>query len=59
MKMDHLFPGKTHPAMNALRTGNASSNVIIGIHNPDGKYDGSRLTSPPYFARTKHFPTRQ
>ncbi len=30
------FPGEDHPAMVTLRTGKSVSNVIMGIHKPDG-----------------------
>jgi PAS domain S-box-containing protein len=30
------FPGDTHPSMVALRTGEPVSNVIMGVHKPDG-----------------------
>ena len=30
------FPGETHPAMITLRTGQPLSNVIMGVHKPDG-----------------------
>ncbi len=30
------FPSETHPAMVTLRTGQPQSNVIMGIHQPDG-----------------------
>lgn len=30
------FPGETHPAMVTLRTGEACSKIVMGIHRPDG-----------------------
>ncbi len=30
------FPGEEHPAMRALRAGEPVSNVVMGIHKPDG-----------------------
>jgi two-component system NtrC family sensor kinase len=30
------FPGETHPAMVTLRTGQPCSNVIMGVHKPNG-----------------------
>lgn len=34
---DHsLFPGETHPSMVTLTTGESQSNVVMGVHKPDG-----------------------
>ncbi len=30
------FPGETHPAMETLRTGVRSTNVVMGVHKPGG-----------------------
>ena len=30
------FPGQTHPAMAALRTGNPQEDVVMGVHKPNG-----------------------
>lgn len=30
------FPGELHPAMVTLRTGQALSNIVMGVHKPDG-----------------------
>src|SRR5208283_2183440 len=30
------FPGELHPSMVTLRTGEPQSNVVMGIHKPDG-----------------------
>ncbi len=31
------FPGEAHPAMEALRTGQPQSDVVMGVMNPDGR----------------------
>ncbi len=41
------FPGDTHPAMVTLRTGIAQSNVIMGIHKPDGELTWISINTQP------------
>lgn len=31
------FPGETHPAMVTLRTGKPQTNIVMGVHKPDGQ----------------------
>lgn len=41
------FPGETHPAMVTLRTGEPLSNVIMGVHKPDGTLTWISINSQP------------
>ncbi len=41
------FPGETHPAMVTLRTGEPQSNVIMGIHKPDGSLTWILINAQP------------
>jgi len=41
------FPGDTHPAMVTLRTGQPQSNVIMGVHKPDGALTWISINSQP------------
>lgn len=41
------FPGDEHPAMIALRTGEACDNVIMGVHFPHGELRWISATSRP------------
>lgn len=41
------FPGELHPAMVTLRTGTPQSNVIMGIHKPDGLLAWIAINSQP------------
>jgi len=41
------FPGELHPAMVTLRTGKPQSNVIMGIHKPDGLLTWIAINSQP------------
>jgi PAS domain S-box-containing protein len=43
------FPGETHPAMVALRTGNPVLNVIMGIHKPDDTLTWILVNAQPLF----------
>jgi two-component system sensor kinase FixL len=43
------FPGETHPAMVSLRTGQSSSNVVMGVHKPDGALTWISINSQPIF----------
>lgn len=42
-----LFPGESHPAMVTLRTGVPQSNVIMGVHRPDGELVWISINSHP------------
>jgi PAS domain S-box-containing protein len=44
------FPGETHPAMVALRTGERSRNVPMGVHRPDGTLAWISINAEPMFA---------
>ena len=41
------FPGETHPAMVTLRTGQPCSNVVMGIHKPNGQLTWISINSQP------------
>lgn len=43
------FPGETHPAMTTLRTGQPLSDVIMGVHKPDGTLTWISVNSQPLF----------
>lgn len=43
------FPGETHPAMVTLRTGQSLSNVVMGVHKPDGARLWLSVNSQPLF----------
>ncbi len=43
------FPGDNHPAMVALKTGEAQSNVVMGVHKPDGSLRWILINSQPIF----------
>ena len=43
------FPGETHPASVTLRTGKPQSNVIMGVHKPDGSLTWISINSQPVF----------
>jgi diguanylate cyclase (GGDEF)-like protein/PAS domain S-box-containing protein len=50
------FPGDTHPAMIALRTGQACSNVVMGIHHPDDTLVWISVSSQPLFRPNEAMP---
>ena len=41
------FPGKEHPAMLALRTGEAVSDAVMGVHRPDGTLSWISINAEP------------
>ncbi|MEG4319390.1 MULTISPECIES: diguanylate cyclase [unclassified Microcoleus] len=43
------FPGQQHPAMLTLRTGQGRSNVVMGVHKPDGTLTWISINSQPLF----------
>jgi PAS domain S-box-containing protein len=44
------FPGETHPAIRALRTGEAVHNVVMGVFNPrEERYTWINITAIPQF----------
>jgi len=44
------FPGELHPAMLTLRTGEPQSEVVMGIHRPDGSLVWISINSQPLVA---------
>jgi PAS domain S-box-containing protein len=51
------FPGEDHPAMVTLQTGQACSNVIMGVHKPDGTLAWISINSQPIFYGTGSNPS--
>ena len=43
------FPGETHPSMVTLRTGRPCSNLVMGIHKPDGALTWISVNTQPLF----------
>lgn len=43
------FPGEQHPAMVTLRTGQPQTNVIMGVHKPDGTLTWISINARPLF----------
>lgn len=43
------FPGETHPAMVTLRTGEAQTDVVMGVHKPSGELTWVSINSCPLF----------
>jgi len=43
------FPGETHPSMITLRTGKPCSNVVMGVHKPNGALTWILINSQPLF----------
>ncbi len=43
------FPGEEHPAMVTLRTGEPQSNIVMGVHKPDGTLTWILVNSQPQF----------
>jgi PAS domain-containing protein len=43
------FPGETHPPITALRTGKPCSDVVMGVHKPDGTLTWITINSQPLF----------
>ena len=50
------FPGETHPAMVTLRTGEPCSQVIVGVHKPDGQLTWISINSEPVFHEGETIP---
>lgn len=50
------FPGETHPAMVTLRTGEAQSNVVMGVHKPDDQLTWILINSQPIFSSSQALP---
>jgi PAS domain S-box-containing protein len=43
------FPGETHPPMVTLQTGQPCSDVVMGVHKPDGTLTWITVNSQPLF----------
>ncbi|MFQ4140076.1 PAS domain S-box protein [Nodosilinea sp. PGN35] len=43
------FVGEQHPAMITLRTGEPQSNVVMGVHKPDGSFTWISINTRPLF----------
>src|SRR5262249_47542781 len=43
------FPGETHPPMITLRTGQPCTDVVMGVHKPDGTLTWLSINSQPLF----------
>ncbi len=41
------YPGEEHPAMVALRTGNAQRDCVMGVHKPDGTLSWIMISAQP------------
>ena len=52
------YPGETHPVMVTLRTGLPQSDVIMGIHKPDGTLTWISINVQPLFKEGKATPYR-
>lgn len=50
------FPGEEHPAMVTLRTGEPCSNVVMGIHKPDGSLTWISINSQPLWTENEVLP---
>lgn len=52
------FPGETHPVVETLRTGLPQSNVVMGIHKPDGRLTWISINVQPIFKEGETKPYR-
>ena len=52
------FPGETHPVVVTLRTGLPQSDVIMGIHKPDGTLTWISINVQPIFKEGRATPYR-
>lgn len=50
------FPGEDHPAMVTLRTGQPCTNVVMGVHTPDGRLTWIIISSQPLFRPAEALP---
>jgi diguanylate cyclase len=50
------FPGETHPAMVTLKTGEAQSNVVMGVHKPNGELTWILINSQPLYTSSTSRP---
>lgn len=52
------FPGETHPVVETLKSGLPQSNVVMGIHKPDGQLTWISINVQPIFKEGKATPYR-
>ena len=52
------FPGETHPVVVTLRTGEPQSDVVMGIHKPDGTLTWISVNVQPVFKEGESSPYR-
>jgi PAS domain S-box-containing protein len=52
-----VFPGEEHPAMVTLRSGQPLSNVLMGVHRPDGTLTWISINSQPLFRPGSSLPS--
>lgn len=52
------FPGESHPVPVTLRTGEPQSDVIMGIHRPDGELIWISINVQPIFKEGRSTPSR-
>lgn len=52
------FPGETHPAMLALRTGKPCLYTVMGVYKPNGKLTWILINSEPLFLPGQNLPYR-
>jgi PAS domain S-box-containing protein len=50
------FPGEQHPAMITLRTGQRCSNILMGVHKPNGTLSWIAINSEPLFHEHETMP---
>ncbi|MGE5657711.1 MAG: PAS domain S-box protein [Actinomycetota bacterium] len=50
------FPGEEHPAMVTLRTGQALTNVVMGVYKPDGSLTWISINSKPLWRSGESYP---
>jgi diguanylate cyclase len=50
------FPGETHPAMVTLRTGEAQTNVVMGVHKPGGQLTWILINAQPMYSSSQPLP---
>ena len=51
------FPGEEHPGSVTLRTGKAMTNVMMGVHKPDGRLTWISINSQPIFLPGDELPS--
>jgi PAS domain S-box-containing protein len=52
------FPGETHPVVQTLKTGLPQSDVVMGIHKPDGRLTWISVNVQPIFKNGQTTPYR-